>query len=56
MHLRDLPKGMQPESQKDLGFETRLFWFLTQSPSLRCMHCSAKIDASKKASGRWLNM
>ena len=29
---------------------------LTQGSSCLCMHCSAKMDASKKDSGRWKDM
>ena len=45
------------------GSQSRVLWWwdclwpiiLTQSPSWWCMHCSAKMDASKKDSGRWSN-
>ena len=39
-----------------MGLVSGLSHHLIQNPSWWCVHCSAKMDASEKDSGRWLDM
>ena len=39
-----------------MGLVSGLSHHLIQNPSWWCVHCSAKMDASEKDSGRWLDV